>query len=139
MIASMVNTNHMSIRSVIVSFDGATLELRKSKRYRPALAPVLFAWEGPDGILHEGKGIARDISDRGVFVVALSCPPVNARVDVDVHLPSLEVKGGAVELHGEGKVVRVDSEMESIRGFAASVAFRTELGSRLTANKATIQ
>lgn len=113
------------------------MELRKSRRYRPP-ALASFSWEGPNGLLNEGEGTIRDISDRGVCVVAESVPPVGVHIDVDVRLPGPAVGGGAVELRGEGTVVRIDRSPEGIRGFAAAVTFRAEasreLGCRRTAN-----
>jgi hypothetical protein len=53
-------------------------------------------------------------------------PPSGAHLEVDVYLPALEAGGAAVQLHGEGTVVRVDRRENSIRGFAAVVAFQTE-------------
>jgi hypothetical protein len=111
-----------------VSVTGVALELRKSRRYR-LLAPASFLWKRPDGLLQQGRGSIRDISDRGVYVSGDVVPPPGAHLDVEVYLPSLEVGGGAVQLHGEGTVVRVDREAEGIRGFAATVAFQTEAAS----------
>ena len=71
----------------------------------------------------------RDISYTGVFVVAGVTPELNAHIDVHVYLPSLETRGEAVQLHGEGTIVRVDREVEGTKGFAATVAFRTEIAS----------
>lgn len=104
------------------------MELRKSRRYQ-LHAPATFLWERPDGLLQKGNGAIRDISDRGVFVSAEIVPPPGAHLDVDVYLPSLEAGGGAVQLHGEGTVVRVEREAESTKGFAAAVAFQTEAAS----------
>ena len=101
------------------------MEQRKSRRYR-LLAPASFSWERPDGLLQEGKGTIRDISDRGVFITGEVVPLPGAHLDVEVYLPSLEVNSGAVQLHGEGTVVRVEREGESTKGFAATVAFQTE-------------
>jgi len=101
------------------------VELRKSRRYRP-VAPVSFSWESADGVLLEGRGEIRDISDRGVFVAGEVAPPLGAHIDVDVHLPSLKAGGGAAELHGEGTVVRIHREAEGIKGFAAAVSFQAE-------------
>ena len=75
----------------------------------------------------EGKGTIRDISDRGVFIITDTVPPVGAHLDVDVHLPSLDVSSGAVQLHGEGVVVRVETGADEGRGFAARVVFQTEI------------
>jgi hypothetical protein len=116
----------MSIRCPSLSLPGVAVELRKSRRYRP-LAPVLFSWEGSDGLLQEGTGMIRDISDRGVYVTGGVSPPIGAHLGVEVHLPSVEPGSGSVELYGEGTVVRIDKEAEHISGFAANVAFRTEI------------
>jgi hypothetical protein len=106
---------------------GIAVEPRKSRRYR-LQAPVSFLWERPDGQLQQGKGTIRDISDRGVFVTGELLPERGAHLDMDVYLPSLEVGGAAVKLHGEGTVVRIDKEGVP-KGFAAAVAFQTEAAS----------
>ena len=111
----------------VSSLFGIAVEPRKSRRYR-LLAPVSFLWERPDGQLQQGKGTIRDISDRGVFVTGELIPERGAHLDMDVYLPSLEVGGAAVKLHGEGTVIRVDKEGHP-RGFAAAVAFQTEAAS----------
>jgi PilZ domain len=114
-----------------VSVAGVAVELRKSRRYR-LQAPLSFLWERPDGLLQESKGTIQDISDRGIFVAADVVPPRGAHVEVDVYLPSLEVGASAVQLHGEGTVVRVKREAEGIKGFAAAVTFQTEAASGFT-------
>jgi hypothetical protein len=81
-------------------------------------------WERPDGQLQEGKGTIRDISDRGVFITGDPIPQRGAHLDLEVYLPSSEA-GGAVQLHGEGTVIRVEREEGSPTGFAAAVAFQT--------------
>jgi hypothetical protein len=127
-VAGISGLSSMPTKCSSASFVGVVVELRKSRRYR-LLAPTSFSWERPDGLLQEGRGTIRDISDRGVFVTGYVVPPVGARLDVDVYLSSLEEGGANVHLHGEGTVVRVDQESESTKGFAATVAFQTEPGS----------
>ena len=106
------------------SLFGVAVELRKSKRYR-LLAPVSFLWERPDGLLQEAKGTIRDISDRSVFVTGDVIPDRGAHLDLDVYLPSLDPGGAAVQLHGEGTVIRVSKEEGVSKGFAAVVVFQT--------------
>jgi hypothetical protein len=118
----------MSTELSRVTVIRAAVELRKSRRYR-LLAPAFFLWERPDGLLQEGRGTIRDISDRGVYITGDFLPPPGAHLDVEVYLPSLDVGSSAVQLHGEGIVVRVDRKPENINGFAASVAFQTEAAS----------
>ena len=123
------SSRSMPTRNTSAVFNvGVTIEHRRSRRYQ-LQAPASFLWERPDGLLREGKGEIRDISDRGVFVSADVVPPPGAHLDVDVYLPSLEVGAGAVRLHGEGTVLRVEREANSTKGFAAAVAFQTEAAS----------
>jgi hypothetical protein len=118
----------VSAKCSILSFVGVAVELRKSRRYR-LLAPASFLWERPDGLLQEGRGVIRDVSDRGVYVTGNVAPPSGAHLEVDVYLPSLEAGGAAVQLRGEGTVVRVDRQAEGTQGFAAAVTFQTEAAS----------
>src|ERR1700683_2912640 len=114
----------MSTESSKVSLVGVDVELRQSRRFR-LLAPAFFLWERPDGLLQEGEGSIRDISYRGVFITGDEAPPIGAHIDVDVYLPSLGAGSGAINLHGEGTVVRVDREGKITKGFAAAVVFET--------------
>ncbi len=115
-----VSAKHSSL-----SFVEVAVELRKSRRYR-LLAPAFFSCERPDGLLQEAKGTIRDISDRGVYITGEVAPPIGGHLDVDVYLPSVEVGGSTVQLHGEGTVVRVERDAEGVSGFAATVAFNRE-------------
>jgi hypothetical protein len=117
----------MSMKSTN-GFVEAAVELRKSRRYRLP-APASFLWKRPDGLLQEARGTIRDICDRGLYLLGGVVPPLGAHLDVDVYLPSLEREAGAVQLHGEGTVLRVDREAEGVKGFAATVAFQTEAAS----------
>jgi Tfp pilus assembly protein PilZ len=74
-----------------------------------------------DGTLQEAQGITRDISDRGIFIVAKELPPIGKHVELDVHLPQVTGK-----LHGEGIVVWTSRRDAEVKGFGASVIFRTE-------------
>jgi hypothetical protein len=98
-------------------------ESRKSRRFSPT-ASASFSWLGPDGLLREGHGAVRDISDRSVYVNAELAPPAGAHLDVEVHLKPLELGKTSVELYGEGTIVRIDRRGEQISGFAAAVMFR---------------
>lgn len=101
------------------------MELRKSNRYAVS-APAFFCWENPDGNLREGQGTTRDISIIGVFVVA-ECPlSPGSHIELDVYLPSVSGRARSVQLHGEGKVLRVEGREGATTGFAAEVLFQTE-------------
>ena len=80
------------------------MELRKATRYR-LNAPAFYWWESADGTLQEAQGITRDISDRGVFILAKQAPPAGVRVEVDVYLPAVSAAARSAQLHGEGAVL----------------------------------
>jgi hypothetical protein len=123
LIALETSVGAVSAKHSNLSLVEVAVELRKSRRYRLP-APASFLWERLDGLLEEGRAMIRDVSDRGVYVTGDITPPLGAHLEVDVYLPSVEVGGGSVQLHGEGTVVRVDREAEGVKGFAASVAFQ---------------
>jgi hypothetical protein len=128
LLASENSVGAVSAKQSSLSLVEVAVELRKSRRYRLP-APASFLWERLDGLLEEGRGMIRDVSDRGVYVTGDIAPPLGAHLEVDVYLTSVDVGGGAVQLHGEGSVVRVDREAEGIKGFAATVAFQREAAS----------
>lgn len=107
-----------------------SLHDRHETRYEVA-APVTFWWLCADGSIHAGEGVTRDISDRGVSVIAKECPPVRALVQMTIALPGSWDKGRGITLHGEGTVVRVGNRDRaagrcSCSEFAASVQFYSE-------------
>ena len=101
------------------------MELRKATRYR-LHAPAFYCWESADGTLQEAQGITRDISDRGVFILAKQLPPVGVRVEVDVYLPAVSAAARSAQLHGEGAVLRTSEAQAKESGFAAAVVFHAE-------------
>jgi len=110
---------------------GAPMELRKATRYR-LNAPAFYWWESADGTLQEAQGITRDISDRGVFILAKQLPPPGVRVEVDVHLPAVSTAARSAQLHGEGIVLRTCEAEAKESGFAAAVVFHAECSDAAT-------
>lgn len=117
---------------------GAAMELRKGKRFNLA-APAFFCWERSDGTLQDNQGTTRDISSRGVFVICSSSPPLGAHVELEVYLPARNGMPRAVQLHGEGEVLRVDRDGDRAKGFAAEVIFQTENSNGMTVLNPEIQ
>ena len=101
------------------------MELRKATRYRVS-APAFYWWQRADGTLQEAQGISRDISDRGVFILAKELPPPGVHVEIDIHLPAVTGTSRSAQLHGEGTVVRSGGRGAEESGFAAAVVFHTE-------------
>ena len=101
------------------------MDLRRTNRYRVS-APAFFCWEHPDGSLQQSKGTTRDISAIGVFVAAECAPSPGLHIELDVYLPAVSGRPRSVQLHGEGKVLRVEGRKGAPTGFAAEVLFQTE-------------
>jgi len=100
------------------------MELRKAARYRVS-APAFYCWRRADGTLQEAQGISRDISDRGVFVLAKDLPPLGMHVELQVRLPAVPGTSRSAQLHGEGTVVRTSGRGARESGFAAAAVFHT--------------
>lgn len=100
-----------------------SMDLRKAKRYQLS-ALAAFCWAGSDGKLQDRLGVTRDICVTGVAIVSDVAPPQGSAVELDVYFPANAV-GRAVQLHGEGKVTRVERQQETTIGFAAEVNFQT--------------
>lgn len=101
------------------------MELRKATRYRLQV-PAFYWWESADGTLQEAQGVTRDISDRGVFIVTKQLPPAGVRVEINVHLPSVNSAARSAQLHGEGTVLRAAEAEAGESGFAAAAVFHAE-------------
>ena len=83
-------------------------ERRQARRFALEI-PVLFRWVDNGQTACEGAGFCRDISTRGVFVVASAgAPPLGCKLDLMVLLPALNPRGPALRLHSTGSVVRVE-------------------------------
>ncbi len=121
-----------------MSLLDASTEHRKVRRF-DLCAPAFFCWTGPDGNLQTDQGATQDISARGVFVLCTSGPPVGGHIELDVYLPALSGAPRSVQLHGEGKVLRVDREDGRRWGFAAEVAFQAESSNGMTVLNSKIQ
>ncbi len=101
------------------------MELRKANRYHLNV-PVVFWWPEADGLSERGCGITQDISSSGVFVLTATPPPLGARIEIDILLPSRGAASPGGRLNGEGFVLRLQRSPMRPVGFAASVQFYQE-------------
>jgi hypothetical protein len=95
------------------------MEMRKELRYQLD-APALFSWAGVQHQRLLGEGITRDVSVLGAFIWTPTCPPVEAPVQVEVLLPSVNGLKSVFRMEGEARVIRVDhpSGSRGENGFA---------------------
>jgi hypothetical protein len=104
--------------------DSGTLliEQRNAIRYVVGLK-VAFRWTDPQGLSRQAEGGTRDVSPKGTYIWAASCPPRGAKVQIEFEL-SPEARGSqALRLEGQGSVLRAepaDSRAEH-QGFAVQL------------------
>jgi hypothetical protein len=70
-------------------------------------ASASFSWKDEGGIRWRGRGLTRDISETGVFIVAADVPPSGSPVRLEVHAYS--EAGPGLLMQTKGKVVRVEA------------------------------
>ncbi|MBZ5502332.1 MAG: hypothetical protein LAN59_08825 [Acidobacteriia bacterium] len=90
---------------------GPPKDLRAAVRYALE-ARVVFSWTDEQGVAQKGLGWTRDISPKGVYVVAIGCPPRSATVSLSVQLPVTDPQSRAMSLETRGRVLRVDIRRE---------------------------
>lgn len=98
---------------------------RGEERYRVA-ATVSFKWRSEHGDWREGRGITRDISGGGLFILAYPVPVPGSQIVVVVQIPSLSPAKIPIVFQGYGTVVRIEPREGQPVGFAASVLFNDE-------------
>lgn len=93
-------------------------ETRKVIRF-PLEARVVFWWVD-SGITKRGEGRTRDISERGAFVLASTCPARGIQAGFKIFLPALPGSEQKTTLEAEGQVLRVEQAQETkeFEGFA---------------------
>ena len=99
------------------------VDQRRAARYPLALM-VAFSWKEGRGEWLTAHGVTRDISTQGVFVYAPMCPPPEAKVKMQIRLPTLGGEARSLSLDARGRVLRVEERPDLERGsngFAALV------------------
>lgn len=100
-----------------MSRQPVSMELRNRVRYRLS-ADAVFAWEGAQHNRLLGEGVTRDISVAGTFIFTRTCPPVGAKIELQIYLSRASGNNGkAIQIKTEARVVRV--EHSATEGFAA--------------------
>jgi len=82
---------------------------------------VTFTWEEPQGSICREEGFTRDISVRGVYIYATTCPPPDAVVQVDIILPQMSRRQGSM-VRGKLRTLRVEQDPwpDKRNGFSAT-------------------
>ena len=69
----------------------------------------MFFWKDARDTQHEGIGLTRDISGRGLFAFTTSPPAVESKVKLKAFLPPGRSVVPPLQIHGQGRIVRVDA------------------------------
>ena len=83
-------------------------------------ATARFFWRDAAGIRFEGKGLTRDISETGVFVLTPHLPPSGTPVRLEVR--AVSVSGSDLLMQSKGHVVRVEGSAQPADGFGFAAA-----------------
>jgi hypothetical protein len=97
--------------------NSSVRELRAAERFRLKL-PVSLTWQVRKKQDQYGHGFTRDISTRGMFVLARTCPPMGKPLRFEINLA---LNGSAaIRVEGRGRVIRVErtASKATITGFA---------------------
>lgn len=94
---------------------------RKFIRF-PLVAATVFWW-ADHGVVKRSEGQTRDISEKGAFVRASTCPPKGIEINFKVFLPPLVGSEQKTRVEAEGHVVRVEQVRghEECEGFAVLI------------------
>jgi hypothetical protein len=90
------------------------IERRTSRRFSLAL-PVLFRWT--ESTEHYGVGQCANAGLNGMFVLAVSGPPVGTEVEIEMNIPAFDLVPRQCQLRCTGRVMRIEG-CHQLRGFA---------------------
>jgi len=102
------------------------LESRHGMRF-PVQGRVIFKWVDESGNPQEGEGLTLNISERGAFVIAPTCPPRGTPVELKVFLPRISITPFAGTVRMDATVVRNEEKIAGEQGFAIE-GLATQLG-----------
>jgi hypothetical protein len=95
------------------------VERRRAIRY-PLQLQGSFSWKDENGIVQQGEGQTRDVSEKGAYVEAAILPLIGSSVELHFSLPS--VPGAErkmyVQLTGETRRLEGTEQVEHSGGFA---------------------
>jgi hypothetical protein len=77
----------------------------------------MFSWESAQSRRLLGKGVTRDISLVGAFILSLTSPPVDAVLHLEIFLPPPLQGARSVRIQTEAIVIRVEHAVQN-EGFA---------------------
>lgn len=116
---------HMVKRLQELTMGSVPQDRRRSARY-PIVGAVSFRWRGVNGRWCEATGLTRDIGKTGVFVECESLPPASSFLELAITLPTLWERHSNLCLRGAGIVRYLRLDINSWRGYGASIVLHVE-------------
>ena len=99
------------------------MERRGAIRY-PLQVPASFSWAGGQGIMRQGEGSTRNISEKGVFVEAPICPPIGCSVELHYSLPAVPYAERQMHVHHSGESLRLEGTVHGGHSAGFAIASR---------------
>jgi hypothetical protein len=95
------------------------VERRRAIRY-PLQLPASFSWKDEEGIVRQGEGHTRNISEKGAFVDGSILPPIGSSVELHFSLPALSDSSRKMHVQHTGETLRLGGteQGEHSGGFA---------------------
>ena len=98
-----------------------TTNRRRHMRY-PLRTLTHFQWQTREGLLRQGRGWTRNVSEAGTLITSSECPMVGDLVELTLRVPGNKNKSGspAFSMTMRGEVVRVivEASGKNVCGFA---------------------
>src|SRR2546425_7524509 len=89
------------------------MERRECTRYRLA-CQVRFSWANEQQERFHGRGVTRDISARGAFILTAACPPDAATVHLKILIAPDPPDAPTARLRGDARSEEHTSELQSL-------------------------
>lgn len=99
------------------------IERRRAIRY-PLHLLASFSWEDAEGIVRQGEGLTRNISEKGAFVDASIPPPIGSSVELHFSLPALSDSGRKMHVQHTGEILRLGGTEQGERGDGFAIKSR---------------
>lgn len=97
-------------------------ERRAAVRYGVRLR-VELSWIDGGGSPRKSEGFTKNLSPKGAYVIAMECPPHDAKIQINFQLPPDASGSKHLWLEAQGSILRIESASEASekRGFAVQL------------------
>lgn len=120
--------NHISMPSNTVDAckprakGTSSADARRTLRYE-IFAQANYKWLNKIGTFKESRGVTRDMSTRGAFIIASECPPIATNIELTINVSDPGRDCYAFCLHANGVVQRVETAggMNRPSGFSVQI------------------